>query len=123
MPSRVIFTARLNLGAAAAQLIRVSGLEISEFEDFVSMTAQEMGLPLTALGAKRDLQRFHKVTDGSPIFATSILRLVELGDNLGSALERWRGNDGEHVRAFAFERELQTLTESQIRTARAMRPG
>ncbi len=114
--SRAMLTARLSLGAAAAQLMRVVGLEPKDFDEYVHMTAKSMGLPETVLGKAKDMERLRKVTEGSPTFAASILRLVELGDSLPSALEAWKGSDGEEVRRFAFKRELEQLGDSQVRT-------
>jgi hypothetical protein len=62
------------------------------------------------------MQRFRDVTDGSPTFAASILRILSRGMNLDQALSRWKGADGNIVRRFAFERELEHLTGSQLRT-------
>jgi DNA polymerase III delta prime subunit len=116
MASRCLLTARLELGAAPAQLRKVRGLRLEEFSDFVEMMARSMGLEWSLRPDGKQMKRFHQVTEGSPIFATSILRLLGLGEVLEAALEKWRGSDGEEVRKFAFERELNRLTDSQIRT-------
>jgi len=58
------------------------------------------------------MKRFHKVTEGSPTFASSVLRLVSLGEGIDHALTSWEGGDGEEVRSFAFERELDQLPDS-----------
>lgn len=114
--SRALLTARLSLGASTSQLLRVSGLDKPEFKEFVQVTASAMELPSSVIRNGRDMDRFHTVTDGSPTFAASILRLIGLGDSLRIALERWRETDGEEVRRFAFKRELDSLRESQLRT-------
>ena len=116
VPSRALLTARLDLGASPAQLIRVTGLNPPEFYEYVQMIANSIGLNLNIGPSSRLIERFHKVTDGSPTFAASILRFLRLGVNLPSALDTWRGSDGEEVRKFAFEKELSNLTESQVRT-------
>lgn len=115
VPSRALLTARLDLGAAPAQLVRVKGLDFpQEFRAFVGMTSDSLGLNLS-LSTKR-MSKFYRITDGSPTFASSILRLLQMGESLESALEKWQGSDGEEVRAFAFRKELHNLNESQIRT-------
>jgi tetratricopeptide (TPR) repeat protein len=58
------------------------------------------------------MTRFHRVTEGSPTFASSVLRLVALGEGIDNALTSWEGSDGEAVRGFAFERELDQLPDS-----------
>ena len=45
----------------------------------------------------------------------SILRLVKLGESLRDVVETWRGQDGEEVRRFAFEREITRLSMAQSR--------
>jgi hypothetical protein len=114
--SRAILTARLSLGASAAQLLGICGLEKAEFTEYVRVTATAMGLPENIIRNGRDIERFHAVTDGSPTFAASILRLIGLGDSLRLALQHWKGTDGDEVREFAFKRELDHLRESQLRT-------
>src|ERR1035437_7323758 len=108
--SRVIFTARLNLGAAPGQLIILSGLDYSEFSQFVAITSQKLGIPCTY--TKKQMESFHRASGGSPTFAASIIRLLQTGTSLPSALEQWRGAAGEAVRRFAFEKELDNLTGS-----------
>ena len=114
--SRARLTARLDLGAAASQLIRVAGLELNEFCEYVSITAEAMQMPWSAGAQSKLMRKFHTVTDGSPTFAAAILRLVEMGQTIEKALEHWRGSDGEEVRAVTFKRELDRLSDSQVRT-------
>lgn len=114
--SIALLTARLDLGAAPAQLFRVAGLNMRDFSDYVAMTVEKLEVPLNLKASSNLMQRFHKVTDGSPTFAASILRLVQNGEHLDTALRKWEGSDGEEVRKFAFKKELDKLSDSQIRT-------
>lgn len=114
--SRALLTARLDLGAAPGQLVRVRGLERPDFVEYVSMTAESLGVKWSHKPASQQMHRFYDITDGSPTFAASIIRLVAHGQPLDSALSKWKGADGEEVRRFAFERELSQLTDSQVRT-------
>lgn len=116
VPSRALMTARLDLGAAPGDVIRVQGLPKKDFSDYVKLIAPELGLKKNNMPSEAQMVKFHRVTEGSPTFAASILRLVHLGDNLEFALEHWKGSGGEQVRKFAFEKELSSLSESQIRT-------
>jgi hypothetical protein len=118
--SRVLFTARLNLGAAPGQLVRVKGLELGEFAEYVKMTATSMGMSWTLDDRSSQVKDFHHVTEGSPAFAASVLRLVSLGEPIKSAFKKWKGSDGEEVRKFAFNKELNNLNDSQIRTLYAI---
>lgn len=113
--SRAILTARLDLGAAPSQIIPVKGYEFNEFVEYVKMSSKSIGLSLN-MKPKSKYKKFYKVTDGSPIFASSILRLLVTGDSLESALDKWKGSSGEEVRRFSFTKELENLNESQLRT-------
>lgn len=115
-PSRALVTARLDLGASPSQLIRVSGMNLDDFYAFTSMVTESIEMPWTVGKDAKLLKRFHRVTGGSPTFAASILRLVFLGEPLEQALNKWEGSDGDAVRRFAFEKELNTLSDSQLRT-------
>ena len=115
-PSLALLTARLDLGCSPRQLLRVTGLEISDFTEYCKMTANAREIPFSLRATSPLMQRFHSTTDGSPTFAASILRLVEGGASLDTVLRNWKGRDGDEVRRFAFENELGQLSESQIRT-------
>lgn len=118
--SRALLTSRLDLGAGPAQVIRVKGLIYDEFLDYVHMTSHALDLNLKFdRGAKRT-ERFHNVTEGSPTFASSVLRLVSLGESLDAALSKWQNADGEDVRRFAFQRELEQLSDAARSTLYAL---
>lgn len=111
--SRALLTSRLDLGAAPGQLLRVKGLSEEEFKDFVRITCAALDLSEAAVrAAEKRLHRFHRVSEGSPTFASSILRLVSLGESIDKAIQKWERADGEEVRRFAFARELDQLTDS-----------
>ncbi len=116
IPSLALLTARLDLGAAPGQLIRVAGLELDDFAEYTALTVQALGIPLSLKSNSTLMKTFHTVTDGSPTFAASILSLLPNGDHLDVALRKWKGADGDEVRNFAFKNELDKLSESQIRT-------
>ena len=118
--SRILVTSRLDLGAGTSRLIRVRGFPLKEFYHYVRVASDSLEIHL---GLEREaplMRRFHSVTQGSPIFALSVLRLVNLGERLDVALTRWKDADGLDVRRFVFERELNNLTESQLRTLYAL---
>lgn len=110
--SRALLTARLDLGAAPGQVLRVKGLELEDFSDFVEVTRSALELPKVLEPGSKQMARFHTVTEGSPTFASSVLRLVSLGEGFDQALTKWKGADGEDVRRFAFNRELDQLPDS-----------
>jgi hypothetical protein len=114
--ARALLTARLNLGAAPGQLMIVEGLPFDEFTKYVNVCLQALRLGGATFNVSQQLNRLHRASSGSPLFAASVLRLVSLGESLSSAINQWKGAEGEEVRRFAFERELESLTDSQIRT-------
>lgn len=110
--SRFLLTSRLELGAGEDQLIRLGGFEEKEFAEYAKIAANERKIPLDD-GA---INRLFRASLGSPMFCSSIIRLVSLGADINSAINQWRNQAGEAVRKFAFERELDQLTDSQART-------
>lgn len=115
-PSRSILTARLDLGAAPGQMIHITGMDQNDFIEYLKMVTDNLGLSLTIDPRNKLIKKFHRVTDGSPIFVSSILRLLTMGFSLDYALDKWKGSDGEEIRKFAFQKELENLNESQLRT-------
>ncbi len=77
--SKVLLTARRNLGLPRSRYIELSGLNIDEFKDFVEQSANIMKIP-NPCSSEPSLVNFHDVTGGSPLFAISVLRLVSLGE-------------------------------------------
>jgi hypothetical protein len=49
------------------------------------------------------------------LFLASILRLVKQGERLQGVVETWRGQDGDEVRRFAFQREIGRLGTAEGR--------
>ncbi len=70
--------------------------------------------------AGRELDEIFEASSGSPLFAASIVRLVKLGENRREVVEKWKGRDGEEVRSFAFQRELERLTGMESRVLYAV---
>ena len=114
--NRFLLTSRLELGAGENQLIPLGGFEANEFTEYAKMVAGERNLQLD----DGVISRLFKASLGSPVFCASIIRLVTLGADVNTAIKQWRGRQGERVRKFAFERELEQLTESQARTLFAL---
>lgn len=118
--SRALLTARLDLGAGAGQVIRVKGLDFDEFVDFINMTSEALELHMRFEANAKRTERFHTLTEGSPTFASSVLRLVSLGESVEQALVKWQNADGEDVRRFAFQRELDQLSDAARATLYAL---
>lgn len=116
IPSKALMTARLDLGAAPGQFLTVKGLSHQEFVEYIKMTSKSIELEFKLDPNSKLMKNFHKVTDGSPTFASSILRLLSTGEKLKAVLDEWQGGAGKEVRDFAFKKELKNLTDSQLRT-------
>ncbi len=116
IPSKALMTARLDLGAAPGQFLTVKGLNHEEFVKYIKMTSKSIELEFKLGPNSKLMKNFHKVTDGSPTFASSILRLLSIGEKLKTVLDEWQGSAGKEVRDFAFKKELKNLTDSQLRT-------
>lgn len=114
--TRFLITARLELGASPAQLIKVTGMELADFFEYVKGVAHAIDLGLNLDPQSKIMRKFHQVASGSPMFANSILRFVSLGEPLDKVLNDWKGADGNEVREAAFGRELDQLSDTAIRT-------
>lgn len=110
--SRVLMTSRIDQGMPPTAVIKISGLEGVDFEKYVANLCRTFGIsPITG----KSLTALLSATSGSPLFAASIVRLLRLGEDLHGAIQTWRGQEGEDVRKFAFEREICRLDSSQSR--------
>lgn len=112
--SRVLFTSRLELLTGKEQRITLQGFEGAEFEEYLSVNVDHLiddpALKKSIMASK---EKILDASGGSPIFITSIVRLVSLGHDVRHAVTEWRGKNGEQIRAFAFEREIAQLTAPQ----------
>lgn len=114
-PSRCIFTARELVGAAPRQTIKLQGFDEREFLEHLHTLYDRFGMPMSLQRKQSLFKKFHKEAGGSPLFAAAIVRLVHSGYALDQALNRFRGQDGDDVRSFAFEREIGRLAQGQLR--------
>lgn len=113
--SRFLFTSRLEFGADS-QRIQITGFEQKEFLEYVKTVAKNLNINIS----EGLVNQLHRASKGSPVFASSILRLASSGLEIHQAIKQWKGKAGEDVRKFAFQREIDQLTESQSRTLYAL---
>lgn len=111
-PSRVLMTSRIDQGLPLTAVIKVSGLDRLAFDKHVSNLCKAFQIGQIIGSALDDL---FDATSGSPLFAASIVRLVKIGESLTTVVSTWHGQEGEEVRRFAFEREVQRLDVGQGR--------
>lgn len=110
--SKILMTSRIDQGMPDTSVIKLEGLGEVEFGLFVSEICHSFGISVIYGDTLIDL---HRGSSGSPLFAASILRLVKLGESATAVLKTWEGEDGEEVRAFAFEREISRLEMAAAR--------
>ncbi|ESX86195.1 MULTISPECIES: ATP-binding protein [unclassified Mesorhizobium] len=112
--SRVLFTSRLELLTGREQRIGMSGFEGGDFVEYLEVNlAYLIEDPGQAKQIRLNRDKLLAASAGSPIFITSIIRLVSLGHELGRAVSDWRGKNGEQIRSFAFEKEIDQLSATQ----------
>jgi len=120
-PSRVLFTSRLEPNAGPNRIIRVSGFSKEEALEFtISLIDHLNGTETWGPRVIEWIDAIYAASKGSPIFIASILRLMTFGDELETVLENWKGRDGEDVRRFAFKREIDSLSYSDLRALYAL---
>ncbi|WP_084302584.1 RNA-binding domain-containing protein [Bradyrhizobium sp. WSM2254] len=117
--AKAIVTARRNLGAAFDMYIDLKGLAFSDFQALVQEKCAVLKLRPPAEGSV-EMTRFYEASGGSPLFALSIIRLVNLGDTFSEAVSHWGGSQGEQVRDIAFRRELNRLTANAAKVLLAL---
>ena len=111
-PSRILMTSRIDQGLPPTAIVKIRGLERPDFEVHLANLCAAFGV---ATFTGRDLKDVFEASSGSPLFAASIVRLVKIGENRREVVEKWKGFDGEDVRSFAFQRELERLSGIEAR--------
>jgi hypothetical protein len=114
--SKFLVTTRNNFMAPVASTTTLPGLSGEDFSRYVDALGVRFGRSISA----KDTQLLEKETEGSPLFAESVFRLIKLGSKFSDALNLWKGKEGEAVRAASFKRELQQLTLKARRVLFAM---
>jgi hypothetical protein len=111
-PSRILMTSRIDQGLPPTAVTKIVGLGKEPFLRHVANLCTIFGIGNIE---EPTLTELFEATSGSPLFASSIVRLVKSGENLQSVVETWKGQEGEDVRRFAFEREVKRLNTSQAK--------
>jgi len=105
--SRFLLTTRMNLSYSEDACISIGGLHWDEYQEYVGTWMQRMpGLKI----ADNQTKKMHSITEGSPLFTESVLRLINAGMNVDLALKQWGGKFGEEARKAALEREIDNLS-------------
>ncbi|WP_176393457.1 AlbA family DNA-binding domain-containing protein [Pseudomonas putida] len=103
--SRFLFTTRKNFLAPLSSTTEIKGMLTEEFSAYVDYLEGAYKRKLN----NSERRTLHRDTEGSPLFTESIFRLLKVGVSFGDAIARWKGKDGEAVRAASFRREFEQL--------------
>jgi hypothetical protein len=110
---RFLITTRMNKTCSSALCIDIRGLSKEDYPDLLNHLWSYLRPKLSPLKAKQ-IERMWTVTDGSPLFTESLLRLCRLGMPLETAMKEWKGKRGSAVRQAALQREVgQLLMETK----------
>lgn len=110
--TRFLLTTRMNFTYTDNMCIQVGGLESEDYQEYVkSLLSTQNGLDLSS----KEIRQLHTVTDGSPLFTESLLRLYRTGVPLPSAMKQWKGKAGSEVRKAALKREIEKLSAESRR--------
>lgn len=105
--ARFLITTRMNLTYSSSMCMTVCGFDKDEYTDYVDMLIGRFGcLPPVA----KQIERMHTVTEGSPLFTESLLRLYRMGMSIEEAIKQWKGKLGEQARKAALQREVESLS-------------
>ncbi|MBH3331876.1 ATP-binding protein [Pseudomonas oryzihabitans] len=104
--SRFLFTTRKNFLAPLSSTTEVKGMLADDFYKYLEYLENAYRVSLS----NSERKTLHRDAEGSPLFTESIFRLLKLGIPFGEAMNRWKGKDGEAVRAASFRREFEQLT-------------
>ncbi|UWR43297.1 putative DNA binding domain-containing protein (plasmid) [Phaeobacter inhibens] len=111
-PSKFLITSRLDQGLSPTNVKPIKGLPKEPFEEHIrNLCAQ---FEIDELN-NREVRMVYTASAGSPLFASSIVRLRYLGEAIKDACEQWKDQDGEDVRDAAFRRELERLSMQSSR--------
>ena len=112
--SRSLFTSRLELNTGADQKIIMTGFTDEEFCEYLEMNLSEFQVDeKIRLKIIQGKNRIKEASAGSPIFITSIIRLVTLGYGFNESINQWKRHKGEEVREFAFQKEIDHLHDKE----------
>ena len=115
--ARVLITTRSNVSMPIEQCVEISGLRDGDFREFVKQTCASYKIPVPPSAL---ISQMYDVSDGSPLFTQSILRLLRLGQSAQLALKEWKGIEGLAVRSAALQREIEQLGPESRRVLYAL---
>ncbi len=105
--ARFLLTTRINKLYSGDQCIAISGFNKEDYHGYVAEVLSRFKCSLISQTQTNNLR---DVSDGSPLFTESILRLHRDGINFKQALRNWEGKEGNEVRKAALLYEIEQLS-------------
>jgi hypothetical protein len=107
MNVRYLITTRKKHAYSSDICLDIKGLDGDDFKNYIKTITEKYSIQ--ELKAK-ELELLHTQTDGSPLLASSILRLFKQGLPLTESIREWKGQAGEDARNAAIKREIKSLS-------------
>lgn len=117
--AKMLLTTRKNVSYSTDVCYTVSGLQREEFRSFFGALQERFPSPTRPRLKEADVDRVWSASNGSPLFAESILRLLGY-QSVGEAIAAWQGGSGDDVRRAALSREIQQLKPEARRVLLAL---
>lgn len=106
--TKMLLTTRINFSYSPDNVLKLDGLRLEEFAEYVDVLRARYKLP--ALESSK-VDHLLEVSDGSPLFTDSLLRLEMRGLTLNKAIHQWKGQQGMEARKAALKREVDYLSK------------
>lgn len=111
--TKILLTTRINFSYAPENVLKLDGLEETEYREYVAVIRSRYGLPPLKEGKTAQIRT---ITSGSPLFTDSLLRLERRGATIEQAMNQWKNQKGIEARKAALQREIQQLSREAKRT-------
>lgn len=105
--SKILMTTRVNNIYSLDSSILIPGLEGEDFKELTDSICSMLKLPFFN---EKNVNKLQLASEGSPLYAESILRLCKLGLSIDNAIKEWGGRSGDSVREAALRKEVAELT-------------
>lgn len=107
--SRVLVTTRVNSIYSVDSSISIPGMSGVEYHDLVKTICTRFKLQILN---DKNISKLEDVSEGSPLFTESILRLLKRGSSVEDSLKEWKKKSGVAVREAALRKEVDELSLS-----------
>lgn len=114
--SRFLLTTRMNVSYSGDICITVPGFHMDDYKNYISIFCERFSIKVP----NKDIKKLHEITDGSPMFTESLLRLVKLGIPLHKAINEWKEKKGDDARKAALMREIKLISPESKRVLFAL---